>query len=344
MTIRTAKAIITNKQFISNGSNYPTSAPYVVYKNGDIVSNGTTDSLSGRRVNKIHELTLSFDLDDNDLSEGRVFYVEITLFNIKTQLTIQVEDEEQFDDYFTLDDSIVIPVPEELDAVTGYKIYRDNEMLADESHSGGSDVTVDLSNIQPSLDPLLLMFNSATSFVDFRVFKITPSILKAQKDLRSYIDRLNRRVRIDNLKFNDTDYLLWMQAGKDRFNSIPLATDFDMTDATGPIRDLWLVCSQYHALKVKYLEEGLESFDYSGSAITLSVDITQYLDSISSSLESRIQEDGQRLKANIHRRGLISGPGNWSLGRNVVGASGRSLSPLTYGGGRNIGYYNQGSR
>jgi len=340
MTIRTAKAIITNKQFIANGSNYPSSVPYVVYKNGDIVANGSVDSVSGSRNNKVHEVTLSFDLDDSDLSDGNIFHVEVELFDdVKTQLTIQVDEDEQFSDYFTLDDSLVIPVPDELDRVIGYKIYRDNEILANESHTTRADVTVDLSNVSPSLDPLLLVFNGGDSFTDFRLFKITPSILKAQKDLRSYIDRLNRQVRIDNLKFNDVDYLLWMQAGKDRFNAIPLATDFDMTDASGPIRDLWLVCSQYHALKVKYLEEGLESFDYSGSAVTLSVDITQYIDSICSSLESRIQDDGQRLKANIHRRGLISGSGNWSLRRNVVGATGRSLSPVTYGSGKNIGYY-----
>lgn len=340
MTIRTAKTIITNKVFADNGNDYPTSVPYIVYKNGDVVDSGSTVSLSGRRVNKIHEVTLSFDLDDSNLSDGRLFYVEVTLYNVKTQVTIHVEDDEQFADYFTLDDSITIPVPDELDNVTGYKIYRDNELIFEESvQESDTSVTVNLSNIYASIDPLLLLFNSDNSFVDFRVFKITPSVLKAQKDLRSYIDRLNRKMRIDNLKFNDVDYLLWMQAGKDRFNSIPLATDFDMTEATGPIRDMWLVCSQYHALKVKYLEEGLESFDYSGSSVTLSVDITQYLDSIASSLETRITDEGQRLKANIHRRGLISGPGNWGLRRHVVGASGRSISPLTYGIGRSLNRY-----
>ena len=336
MTIRTTKVIISNAVFLSNESAYPTSVTYKVYKNGDIVETGSTSTISGLRVNKIHEITLSFNLNDSNVSDGNIFYVEIILYDdvvIQTPISVEISSDPD-SDFFTTTDSISIPTPTDIGTLSNYVVYRDNEeVITRNITNGATDVSVDLSSIDASLNPLLIVFNGEdNNFVDYRLYKITHSILRAQKDLRSYIDRLNRKVRIDSLKFSDTDYLLWMQAGKDRFNSIPLATDFTMTDATGPIRDLWLACSQYHALKVKYLEEGLESFDYSGSAVTLNVDITQYIESTASYLEQRITEEGQRLKANIHRRGLISGAGNWGLKRNVVGAAGRSLSPLALGG------------
>ena len=239
-------------------------------------------------------------------------------------------------DWFTRSDELEVELPTGLR--TGgtfdgkYELFEGNTSVGSGNHNANL-LTLDLEEVDVSLDPFTLLLESGTSFETYRIWKLNPSILLAVADVRSQIDRLHRNLKIDSLEHEDTDYLLWLRVGKDRFNGIPLTTDLSMTAAEGPIRSMWLDCVMLTALRVRYLEEGLTNYEYSGAAVNLTVDVTQYLESLASLMESRIQEDGARLKTDLHKRELTTGPGNWSVGGETLGVIGQTASPVSsYGG------------
>lgn len=206
---------------------------------------------------------------------------------------------------------------------------KNNKISSGETNEADKTFSIDLSTVNMRLDPYLLVTEDQLgNYTDQRIFYICPSILGAIKDLRTYIDRLNLKLRLDSLYFSDSDYLFWLMSGRDRFNGLPLYTNFSMTGATGPIRDMWLLCSQISALRVKYLEEGLTSYQYSGAAVSLDIDITPYIEQYVSALESRLAEEGQRLKTQLHNKGQIEGSGEWTMANSNIGTFGMTLGPV----------------
>lgn len=180
----------------------------------------------------------------------------------------------------------------------------------------------------PRLEPCSLLIGGASGYTDHRIFHTNPSILSAARDLRTYVDRLNRRLRLDSLQFADSDYLLWLMLGRDRLNAITPVTAFTMTAATGPIRQYWLMAAQVEALRTRYLEEALTQYDYSGAGVNLTVDITQFLESQAQVLETRLEQATQ-MKTIMAMRGLVSGSGRWSLRNKNTGVIGLTLGPVT---------------
>ena len=249
---------------------------------------------------------------------------------------VEVEpDVQPLEDVCSIRDSVTVHPPTEL-AENGtffgtYQLFEGNRLLSERDFSadGADALNIDLSDVSESLDPSTLLLEHGNDYADLRVFRVNPSILSALRDLRDFTDRLNREIRMDSLEFSDGDYLNWMRHGRDRFNSIPIPTDIDMTEAEGPIRSMWLACSQLDALRTRYLEEGLTQYDYSGAGSTLTVDVTQFLESQAANLETRINDEGLRLKNDMHNRALVHGPGKWHAGRAVTGATGLSWSPVT---------------
>ncbi len=133
--------------------------------------------------------------------------------------------------------------------------------------------------------------------------------------------------------------LLWMRRGMDRFNgAYGLFTNFTMTNAKGAIREFWLMFTEYMAIQAQYLAEGEKAFDYTGAAISLNVDRTQYLDSLANSIKSELDNELKPLKENLIRKGNTSGDGSSDVTaavRGSYGAVGVSLTPMNMG----YGYY-----
>lgn len=220
------------------------------------------------------------------------------------------------------------------------EVYLDNKLvLTDNTLQTDNDgnVTYNLSttNLAPTLTPYVAIFREQNGQDYFmrRIFLMTPVMLKALEELRTYLDRLNRQMRVDSLKFSDTDYIAWLQSGRDHFNAIGKQTNISMINAQGAIYSFWLKCAEIIALRVKYLEEGLTSFNYSGSAVQLDIDVTQFIDGLLSKLEGEVDQHLPPLKEQLYRNGITNSDGSQVIPAGYArGATGLTISPVTGSG------------
>ena len=311
----------------------------LVGADGSLAGEGTTVNVNGSPLNGVrHMYVARLDLTLDGLDDGE-YSLEISHEgNLLHTEPISVDNEESYkaSDEYTLegDDNVYVSTHPGLGLDTKWDLYERNDLLASGSgFAPGDDLRIDLSEFDSSLSPYLLLVEGSEGYTQHRLWRLTASVLGALKDLRTYTDRLNVDIRLDGLKFEESDYLHWLTMGRDSFNENTL-TNFTMMDATGPIRKLWLSCSQYEALRTRYLEEGLNNFSYNGASVTLDVDVTQFLESQASTLETKIQEASQKLKINLHYKGLVAGPGKWTTRTSSYGATGHSLSPVMGRGGQ----------
>lgn len=182
------------------------------------------------------------------------------------------------------------------------------------------------------LEPAHLILLSNGSYISYRVYYINSSILSAVEEIKKMLDRLNMQLRMDSLKFTDGDYLDWLEHGRAHFNSLGHQTDFNMSQATGGIRNYWLLCSCWYALRTRYLEEGLTSFSYGGSAVTLDIDVTNFIESQISAMESQF-DTLISFKEQLSINSIRGGDGIHTINRRGIGATGISLGPSTGGYG-----------
>lgn len=218
-------------------------------------------------------------------------------------------------------------------------VYRENTLVSSTQLNTDANGRVELGipdgTLSPSLIPYTVIFTDLDvqkgNFITVQHYSITPVILNAMTELRTYLDRMNTQLRLDSLHFADEDYLTMLKGGMDLYNVLGRSTDINMTAARGPIYGFWMICSQLVALRTKYLEEGLTSFDYQGAGIQLSVEVTQFIEAQSSFLEAQLDKAIDNHKALLHKKGTTTGDGsNWK--GSVQGATGYSNSPLIWGG------------
>lgn len=304
---------------------------WTLYDSDDkLVDFGSSANLSHSPVDRGERFVVTYDVDVPEDPGSYELYIEIMEAYSYTEIIEKMADEYESDDHYTLDGSVDVavdasrygklPVP--------WTLYRRNgeERTGEISDAGTRNIRLTLDS-QPSLDPHALVVGRGT-YTDHRIFHINPSILSVVRDMRTRLDRLNRRMRIDSLQFADSDYLVMMGLGRDRFNAVPPVTDFRMTDATGPIRSYWLDASMIDALRTRYLEESMTQYDYSGAGVNLTVDVTQALESLASTMETRLEQATQT-KNIMANRGLVSGSGRWSLRNRNTGVIGVTLGPVT---------------
>ena len=317
-------------------SNYdvPDSFTFKAYNElGVLVDTDTTTSVADTQTSRGKKITVHYTVNLPDVKGD--YSVEFEIVDgakefVHTE-SLYVGDAEYTNDVYTIDDSISIDIVEDLGDNLRARLFDVNTEL-DSSNivlNSPGKFNLDLSNVSVSLDPYRLMVQGDEGHIFIRVFRVNPSILGALEDLRTFVDRLNRELRIDSLNFEDIDYLVWLRHGKDEFNSIPTATDFSMIKAEGPIRQMWLDCSEEVALRVRYIEEGLTSYSYNGASITLDVEVTQFLEQQASLMRDRINEAGQRLKASLWERGITGGDGQWTTAHRAIASIGLSSSYAT---------------
>lgn len=209
------------------------------------------------------------------------------------------------------------------------------------SYSGydfAHDVTPEAFGIVGALSPYTVVWSQGSDKEIGRLFYVTPSIVSALKELNSFLQRLKREVRLEELTFSSTDLLNIMKAAGDKFNGMGLYTSFTFTDAQGAILYWWLMCAQVVALRTRFLEEAEASFNFSGQAVQLEVDITSYIDQLASNLENQIETGLIPFKRQLHKRGILSGPGNAvHYVARTRGASGITTSPVAGAGTGNAG-------
>jgi hypothetical protein len=123
-----------------------------------------------------------------------------------------------------------------------------------------------------------------------------------------------------------------MRQGMDRFNGTGPYTNFDMTDATGGVRDGWIGYSCVFALRAQYLAEGSKAFDFGSQAVTLNVDRTQYFEGLASAMESSLDNRVPPAKHAMIKYGASGGTGNVTSGLPRNGSAAAlsiGISPAT---------------
>ncbi len=234
-------------------------------------------------------------------------------------------------------------------------VYQDNTAVTlpipatSRQTSDGWNYSVELSSVVlvPRLSAYSVIWRAknsvSPSYVEThtgRLFITTPSILSAVDDMRILINKSRTSINgSPDILFSTPLLLAYLRRGRDMFNGAQgQFTDFDMTNAQGSIRDFWLRYSEVYALRSQYLAEGEKAFNFTGQAISLEVDKSQFYQAMADSLQQSIDNDVKPFKQNLIKKGIISGDGNaGSLSRmrpGSLGTVGITISPVTNWGGR----------
>lgn len=164
-----------------------------------------------------------------------------------------------------------------------------------------------------------------------KIYVVTASMLQAMNDIRDVVNKARAHFGFQPV-FSPEQIAGYLRMGMDKFNGWYFTTNFNMTNATGPVRAFWLALAQIEALRSQYLMEGVSAFDFGGQAVTLTVDQTQYYEGLASAIENQITEPLRQFKNQIATRGLTSGDGNVdpnSLAFGAVAHVGIGLSPVS---------------
>ena len=155
---------------------------------------------------------------------------------------------------------------------------------------------------------------------------VLPSMFSAIEDVQATVSKA--RTTIDgaaDMLFDPVTVMTWLRRGRDAFNAAGgIITEFNMTNATGQVREFWLKYAEIAALRAQYLAEGEKAFNFSGQAISLDVDRTQYYEQLASNILADVQDSVGTLKKNLTLKGISGGDGNvaGALGGGVPGAMG----------------------
>jgi hypothetical protein len=206
------------------------------------------------------------------------------------------------------------------------QVYSGNEILAQHDLTSVTETedgyffekTLDFAyeGMFPSLDEYILVWKSGKETTTTKLWVVNPSIMASMHDLLLFINRINRKARLEELEFMPEHLVFFLKQARDMFNGHSYITNFTLINATGAIQSFMLMFAQVLALRTWYLDEGSRSFDFSGQAVSLSVDITQYIDSVLGQIQNHIDSYLPKFKQQLTLKGVTSGDGNM----NAIGA------------------------
>jgi len=191
---------------------------------------------------------------------------------------------------------------------------------------------IDTTNLPVSLTPYQVLWSFSNNTVQtYResssLWVVNDSIISAAEDVKSKINKARTTLfGTPDSQYSSIEVMKWLRRGADAFNgAYGQFTSLTMTNAQGPVREFWLLYAEKYALEAQYLLEGEKAFNFSGAAITLDVDKTQYLDNMIGKIQSTLDAEVKALKVNLIIRGNGSGDGSLDItnttGNNVGGVA-----------------------
>lgn len=169
-----------------------------------------------------------------------------------------------------------------------------------------------------------------------RIFIVNPSIMGAVNDMRIIVNKSATTIaHRKDLLFTTPLLLAYLRRGRDSFNGAQgVLTAFDMTNATGSVREFWLRYAEIMTLRAQFLAEGEKVFNFSGQSISLDVDRTGFYSQLADTLQSAVDAEIKPFKQNLIIKGHLGGDGNLAYNgiaqaRGAAGAVGLTLSPAT---------------
>ena len=158
-----------------------------------------------------------------------------------------------------------------------------------------------------------------------RMFVINASISNAIEDVRMMVNKAKATLfGFADMLFDTTTLIGFLRRGMDMFNAAGgVVTTYDMTDATGGVRDYWMGYAEVVMLQAQALAEGEKAFDFQGQAIQLSVDRTEYYNRLADSILQRLGTDVKNYKTVLITKGGGGGTGNVTSPGSLKGNSPR---------------------
>lgn len=193
---------------------------------------------------------------------------------------------------------------------------------------------------QPQMAPLTLLVShrkpkQMTPIIyTFKVWAITPSILKACSHLEDFVNKAKLDNVIPELQYRQSDLLECLHRGLNYFNGLqPNITNFTGTNMQGPILSAWLTCSTYFVLGAQVQAEGALAFDFGGQSVSLNIDRTPALESALGRIDSEIENQVKPFKKLLGRAGVLGGDGSQGGrlidGSRALGTLGLTNAPTT---------------
>ena len=165
-----------------------------------------------------------------------------------------------------------------------------------------------------------------------RLFLVNASIMTAVQDMKAMVSKAETTILgTKDILFTDELLLAYLRRGKDAFNAaFGMFTGFSMSNASGGIREYWLKYSEVAALRAQFLAEGEKVFNFSGQAISLDSDKTQFYQSLADNIQQYLDNDAKMMKQNLIKKGITTGDGNVdNLSKMQFGANGAVAITLT---------------
>lgn len=335
----------------------------IVYANGnaisyEIQSNGISNivfakalincpsSVPPSDVNSKYQLRYTLEAVNALPGQQSTFYsyenisvIGLTTVPTGTQDTIELR-------YTQAQLSIVIP---ELYDTIIVQINQDNLVIGSKQVTDFTRVSsgffyqaaIDTSGLVESLEPYTVVWKYSNSISPNLIYSetaklwiTTPSVLDCVTDVKAKINKARTTLygRPDML-FPPETIMLWLRRARDAFNGGPGGfTSFTMLNAKGAIREYWLMYAEKMALDSQYLAEGEKAFNFSGAAISLDVDRTSYLDSMSSKIQGILDNEIKPFKQNLIIKGNTAGDGSADpskLQRGAIGSVGITITPAS---------------
>jgi hypothetical protein len=205
------------------------------------------------------------------------------------------------------------------------EIWAGNTLVASMSNNNAEKISqgyfvagsVDTTKLAVSLIPYKVIWKfwnvpAQTFRESASLYIVNSSIINAIEDVKSKVNKARHTLYgTPDSQFPSTEILKWLRRGMDAFNgAYGVLTAFNMTNALGGIREFWLLYAEKMSIDSQYLLEGEKSFNFQGAAISLDVDRTGFLDSMSSKIQGILDNEVKPFKQNLIMKGYSSGDGS----------------------------------
>ncbi len=225
-------------------------------------------------------------------------------------------------------------------------IYQNNTMVALSIYSGTPtqlsqgymyQISQSISSLPPSVSPYSIIWSYTdiygnSSSETSELYILTPSMTLVMDDIKKVINKARAAAGDPVTTFSPSELASYVRQGADTFNGTGQPTNFNMTNAVGPIRQYWMGFSEVVALKSQMLSEGIRAFNFSGQAISLDVDRSGVYENMANTIESSVMQSVILFKDVLAKRGLLGGDGNISptaLSGGAIDSLGLALSPVS---------------
>lgn len=225
--------------------------------------------------------------------------------------------------------------------------------LADNAWYYEGAIQTGTSPFTASLDPFILswkmtddigVMGATDSTRDTgQLFIVNASILRCVKAIESVVAKAKTTLTGFQDELFTVPVIVGLLArGRDYFNGAGgVITTFDMTNSQSMIREFFLRYTEVALLQAQYLLEGEKAFNFSGQAISLDIDRSQYYQTLADTLKSSLDNDVKPLKQNLIKKGISGGDGSLS-GMSSIGSTGLvgiSISPASSYGSNLGGFF-----